>query len=131
MKNLPNSSENHLINQRMENKHHMMLNSALESLKNCKAALDKISKSCCMKERSTKMKEAFTALEGLVNTLNTASENQDKVQKSIEKIAELGSKMGALYATCCTPIKAPLYQGIFKELGIAHRRMWEIMGVSH
>ena len=42
-----------------------------------------------------------------------------------------GAKIGALYATCCTPIKEPLYQEIFKQLGTTHRNLWQIMGINH
>ncbi|NOX44075.1 MAG: hypothetical protein GXP19_10130 [Gammaproteobacteria bacterium] len=53
------------------------------------------------------------------------------VNLAIEGVGLFGSKVGWLYATCCTATRAPMYQSIFKQLNIAHGNMWAILGVDH
>jgi len=87
-----------------------------------------------MPERSAGMKQTFTLLDTLIEELDlavTPNSNTNHVHNSIEKIGKIGGEIGYLYATCCTQIRKPLYQKMFKEMNNAHTKLWQCIGHSH
>ena len=108
-----------------------LLDGSIESLQNCSNTLSKISETCCMPERSPNMKEAQSLLDDVISAVKESCNNKQNVNKCIEGIGYFGSKIGFLYATCCTPTREPMYQSIFTNLMVAHGNMWSVLGHSH
>ncbi len=108
-----------------------LLNDSIKALQNCSDALTNISETCCMPERSPHMKEAQSLLDGVISAIKESYNNKQNAHKCIEGIGFFGSKIGFLYATCCTPTREPMYQSIFANLGVAHRNIWGVLGHSH
>ena len=84
-----------------------------------------------MPERSPNMQAAFRSLQEIETTIKHAYEDNKFVEQGINKIGELGSKVGFLFATCCTSDREILYQNIFKQLNKTHEHLWGVLGHSH
>ena len=108
-----------------------LLSDSIGALKNCKKTLTRISKTCCMPERSPNMKEAQFSLDKLILITKKIESDKHNAYKCIEDIGALGRNMGYLNATCCTATREPMYQSIFKELMTVHANMWRVLGHSH
>ncbi len=115
----------------MNNKHTILLSDSIGALENCKKTLTKISKTCCMPERSPNMKEAQLSFDKLILVANKIESDKNNAYKCIEDIGALGGKIGYLNATCCTATREPMYQSIFKDLMAVHANMWSVLGHSH
>jgi len=97
----------------------------------CKELLKEISTSCCMPERSSKMADVFTKIDNLLQNLGLSNLKTENIHNSIADIGHIGSMTGFLFATCCTETREPLYQQMYKEMNIAHTKLWQYMGHSH
>lgn len=109
----------------------VLLDESKTSINECGKLLKEISSTCCMPERSANMTDVFTKLDRILEDLEAAKTNSDSVQKSITGIGDFGSLTGYLYATCCTETREPLYQKMFKEMNVAHGKLWAYLGHSH
>jgi len=101
------------------------------ALQNSKQILTDISKTCCMPERSPNINEAKDLIDKLIAITREMNGEEHKVHRCIEDIGALGSKIGYLYATCCTETREPMYQGIFKDLMTINAGLWSTLGHSH
>ncbi|MCF6288159.1 MAG: hypothetical protein L3J53_02845 [Proteobacteria bacterium] len=108
-----------------------LLDEAKTAINKCNRLLNEISTTCCMPERSPNMHEAFTQIDNILENLDLALHSNDNVHKAIADIGRFGSMIGYLYATCCTDIREPLYQKMYKQMNSAHGNLWRHMGHSH
>ncbi len=115
----------------MENNKIELLVSSKNILERCQMTLTELSKTCCMPERSPNIDAAKLSIDNLISCTNNAVNNKDNANKCIDEIGQLGSKVGFLYATCCTDTREPLYQSIFKDLSVVHVNMWAVLGHGH
>ena len=102
-----------------------------EALANCAEILGQLAASCCMPVRSKHMISAFNELKLVMNAIESIGKNDDAAQQCIDGIARFGSKVGLLYATCCTMVKEPLYQLLFKQMNRAHGSLWMTLNKNH
>lgn len=109
----------------------VLLDESKAAINACGKLLKEISTSCCMPERSPKMTEAFTKIDNILQGLSSAHLSVNNVHNSIAFIGDFGSMIGYLFATCCTESREPLYQKMYKEMNVAHGKLWEYMGHSH
>jgi len=115
----------------MEKDQTELLIQSLETTNQCLATLVALSKTCCMPERSPHMRETEEILKVLLIAINRSFSDIGQVDKCIEEIARCGTKLGYLYATCCTPTREVMYQDMFRKLGTVHMAMWQLLGHSH
>jgi len=108
-----------------------LLDESKTAISECSNLLNKISTTCCMPERSPNMKEAFSKIENILDSLALAVENEESVHSAITEIGQFGSMVGYLYATCCTETREPMYQKMYKEMNNAHGKLWQYMGHAH
>ncbi len=108
-----------------------LLDDSIKALRNCSDALTKISETCCMPGRSPDMKEAHLLLEDVISSAKETYNDRQHAHKCIEGIGIFGSKIGFLYAMCCTPKRELLYQSIFKELMIVNGNMEGMLYQPH
>ena len=108
-----------------------LLDDSVKALQNCSNSLNKIAETCCAPERSPNMKEAQLLLDNIISVAKESYTNEQSAYKCIEYIGGLGSKIGFLYATCCTPTREPMYQSIFTNLILVHGNMYGVLGHSH
>ena len=93
-----------------------LVDDSVQALHQCGDALAEISQTCCLPERSPHMKEAQILIDNAVSSAKASRSDLQKAHKCIEDVGAIGSKIGFLYALCCTPTRELLYQSIFKEL---------------
>jgi len=115
----------------MENSNADLWEESINSLQKCKNTLTEISKTCCMPERSPNIKEAQLVFDDLILTTKKIQTDKSNIEICINTLGGLGSKIGYLYATCCTATREPMYQSIFKELMHVHANMWKGLGHAH
>ncbi len=108
-----------------------LINDSVNALQVCNKTLTTISETCCTPDRNPNMKEAQISITDIINTTREIYHHTQNAQKCIEGIGNFGSKIGYLYATCCTATREPLYQIIFKNLMTVHNNMSKILGHSH
>jgi hypothetical protein len=101
------------------------------ALQHCAEILGEIAATCCMPARSTAMDAAFRELQQSLSVLEQSNSDAKAAQLCIEHIGHLGAKVGFLYATCCTEVREPLYQRMFKEMNKAHSALWVVLGHGH
>lgn len=103
------------------------LTNAFAALETCQLSLKKLGDTCCRSERSSKMiilVDEVTALRTALEEIGPDSNFQpEAVFETIEKV---GTALGALYATCCTPTRERLYTEMFRALGIVYRDTWRL-----
>jgi Cu+-exporting ATPase len=99
--------------------------SIVQHLEECADSLGRISSTCCMPKRSTKMDDAFSSLQNALASAkavdNDNDNDNDRINDCIDDIEDFSGKIGVLYATCCTEIRDPMYQNIFRKLQQAQR----------
>ena len=115
----------------MEAQNFKLLEDSKGALVKCRKALEKISTTCCVAERSPNMNEAFIELDSIFQSIGHSSLDQKQYYSAIDGIGQFGSKIGWLYATCCSETREPMYQSIFKELNFAHANFWRILSIEH
>ncbi|NRB40182.1 MAG: hypothetical protein HRU20_17240 [Pseudomonadales bacterium] len=108
-----------------------LLYQAINTLLQSSDTLTKISDGCCMPGRSANMQEAHLLLNEVIVAIKETDGQRHKAQKGIKAIGDFASKLGFLYATCCTSIREPLYQSIFKDLLSVHSDLSKVLGHSH
>ena len=69
------------------------------------------------------MKEAQILIDNAVSSAKASRSDRKKANKCIQDVGAIGSKIGFLYALCCTPTRELLYQSIFKELTVVNGNM--------
>ena len=91
-------------------------------LDTCKESLLKLQETCCIAKRSEGMNQLVARIDGL-EQLAAGYETAalDEVTGMIGAIESVGETLGRLYATCCTPVREPLYVAMFKSLVMAHK----------
>lgn len=71
----------------------------------------------------------------LVSDLKTRLELKDvagsTVAESVDAVGTLGANVGKLYATCCTPVRKPLYEEFYVKLHEAHLALNGALGIGH
>ncbi len=115
----------------MDQKNVALLDDAITALNNCRNTLANISETCCTPDRSPNMKEARLLLDNILSSTKESYKNEQSIHKCIEAIGSFGSKIGFLYATCCTSTREPMYQSIFTNLMLVHGNMYGVLGHSH
>lgn len=108
-----------------------LLNESKIAINQCKILLQEISTNCCMPERSAKITDAFTKIDSILQNLELTYPNTKNIHNSIADIGDFGSMIGFLFATCCTEIREPLYQKMYRQMNSAHTKLWQYMGHSH
>ena len=108
-----------------------LLDDSIKMLKECSAVLEEISSTCCMPERSKNINDAQSALNHIITVSKETYTYKQNAEKCIESIGNVGSKIGFLYATCCTPTREIMYRNILKKLSTVHGNMWSVLGHSH
>lgn len=106
-----------------------LISESLKKIEDCEKALEKITKTCCMPVRSTKMQATFEDLKAVSKSLKEESESS--LNACLQNIEQCGGQLGKLYATCCTERKAPLYQEIFNNLNQVNKSIFMALGHSH
>jgi hypothetical protein len=101
------------------------------ALEHCAEILGEIAATCCMPQRSTHMDAAFQELQQALSALTLTRSDHSAVHQCIDGIGQFGARVGFLYATCCTDVREPLYQRLFKEMNRAHGLLWMVQGHSH
>jgi len=104
---------------------------SITAIEQCSETLNKIAETCCSSDRSPNMIQLQTLFNEILSLLNNIDKNSDNIKVCIEHIATSGSQLGFLYVTCCTVVRAPLYQNIFSELMQIHCNMWRLSGHAH
>lgn len=69
------------------------------------------------------MKEVQILIDNAVSSAKASRSDLKKAHKCIQNVGAIGSKIGFLYALCCTPTRERLYQSIFKELMVVNGNM--------
>ena len=115
----------------MDHQDKSKLDDALKALRECSVLLADISASCCMPKRSEKMANAISELKTITSTVKRTKGDPKSVHRCIEGVGQFGGNVGVLYATCCTPVREPLYQNIYTELNKAHTALWQVLGHGH
>lgn len=95
------------------------LNRSLEILKECGRVLGKSHATCCISERAVLFKAALDKLREVLFELQFGQKTAETLKGCITSIAECGSIVGELYATCCTPLRTPTYGSILDKLNQA------------
>ena len=93
----------------------------------CKTKLEELQETCCLNKRSEKMT-------GLIEEVGQLGEEQlrqetiatEDAAAFIEQVEKVGSALGSLYATCCTPTREPIYATMFKSLSKIHLRLLKL-----
>lgn len=123
----------HITDTKYNNESNMPTNDLLESsktiLNNCVDSLNQITTTCCMPERSPKMQAAFDKLNGAQSLLNDRT--QASYKECQEQISQFGAAIGALYVSCCTDTREPLYQHILKQLNRVNNSLNTMLGLTH
>ena len=110
------------------------LGDVARNIAKCRRALAQLAETCCLAERSTHMGTLMGELEALDRMADQIFENGADAKATdgaIEQVGTVGSALGRLYATCCTPTREKLYIIMFKALGEVHIGFWRVKGVSH
>ena len=107
------------------------LDGAIQSLEDCGEVLRKISETCCMPERSPKMKGMSAELQKARSEVQDGREKPEALLQCVETIAQCGSRIGILHVTCCTETREPLYQQILKGLNKAHEYLGKALRTGH
>jgi len=102
-----------------------------EQLLLCREFLAKLSRTCCLKERSKSMNVLTSAFDTLNSKLENETQNTKSVDSLIDQIIEIGGKIGALHVSCCTKTREKLYQSLLHSLNEIHTHLWAMKGVSH
>ncbi len=95
--------------------------STVQHLQECADTLGRIYATCCLTKRSPKMDDAFSSLQNALASAQAVGNDNVRINDCIEGIEDFGGKIGVLYATCCTEIREPMYQDIFRKLQQAQR----------
>jgi len=102
-----------------------------ETLKICTDYLEKLSKTCCMKERSKSMLGLISQFKQLDQNLKNKQSDEAALNNAIEQVTVLGGSIGALHVSCCTKTRESLYQELLRSLNKVHTGLWVLKGVSH
>jgi len=70
------------------------------------------------------MDDAFSSLENALASAKAVDNDNGRINDCTKGIEDFGGKIGVLYATCCTEIREPMYQDIFRKLQQAQRDLW-------
>ncbi len=93
----------------------------------CKSELEELQKTCCLNKRSEKMTGLIAKVEQLgIEQLKKDEMNADDAVAFIDQVEKVGSALGTLYATCCTPTREPIYAAMFKSLSKIHLRLLKL-----
>lgn len=96
----------------------------------CKTELVELQKTCCLNKRSEKMVGLIQEVEHLgKEQLAQEKIGADDAAAFIAQIEKVGSKLGTLYATCCTPTREPIYAAMFKSLSKIHLRLLKLQQI--
>lgn len=114
-----------------ENRNTQTIMDTIQTLRTaCTHDLKKLAKTCCLADRSQRMRtlnKRFLSLNsGLAE--NTKLENIDT---SIAAIENFGEAIGGLFATCCTPTREKLYIQLMKNINSIHSNLWALKGADH
>ena len=108
------------------------LENALRAAEECEKCLLLLQKTCCIQERSQKMDSLVEQVRSLAKNLKGASPSHSNLaEETLHQVEEVGTALGKLYATCCTPTRERLYIRMYRSLGTINLAMWKIKGVSH
>jgi len=58
-------------------------------------------------------------------------DDHEILDEGIEKVIDLGARIGALHVSCCTKTRERLYQKLLNSLNQVHNNFWALKGVSH
>lgn len=97
----------------------------------CKTELEVLQKTCCLNKRSEKMSRLIAEVERLgKEQLQNDDVSHEDVAAFIKQVEKVGSSLGTLYATCCTPTREPIYSAMFKSLAKIHLRLLKSRSVA-
>lgn len=108
-----------------------LLQQSLDALSICRQTLEQVTTSCCDSTRSPRMIKAFGFIDNVLDGLKSGVISHEKLEVCINDIRQLGGVIGDLHVSCCTDIREPLFQQIFKQLNMTHSNLMSAMGFSH
>lgn len=117
-----------------DQKHDTALSDIARNVARCRRALEQLSDTCCLAERSAHMGTLMAELEMLdqmADQIFESGADTAAADDAIGQVGAVGGALGTLYATCCTPTREKLYILMFKALGDIHTGFWRVKGVSH
>jgi hypothetical protein len=100
----------------------------------CQRALDQLADTCCIAQRSAHMATLTDEIQALDLTTGLQGQltlDEGAADRAIAQVGLVGSALGRLYATCCTPTREKLYVLMFKALGDIHTECYKLKGVTH
>ncbi len=100
------------------------------SLEECGALLGKLSATCCQPGKSQSMNNILSMFSAFSDRINQSS-GLEVADNCINLVEKCGSSIGALYVSCCSPIREKIYQQILSELNGLFLLSWQIKGHSH
>ncbi len=104
---------------------------AHQKLSDSQAALVKLADSCCMKARSSAMNDSLKLIDETKQALSSSRVSAASIHQAMEAIGNMGAQVGGLYATCCTPKRAPHYRSFYEGLHDAHSKLYQALGIGH
>ncbi len=99
-----------------------------EALLHCNEYVDSLNETCCISSRSPNMAELKSLIDETILFINKINSDGKKIENVIDQVGKIGTKVGYLYATCCTKSRETLYRSLFLELAIVHSNMWSLKG---
>ena len=105
----------------------VLVNQARDELNRSGETLDMIAGSCCMPDRSTRMRAARASLERSITTL----EGKEDFVEVQDALATFGGHIGQMYVTCCTPTREVLYRKLLGQLNRSHELLSQAGGQGH
>lgn len=117
-----------------DHEHETALSDIARNVAKCRRALEQLSETCCLADRSAHMGTLLVELEMLDRMADQIFEtgaDTGAAENAIGQVGAVGGALGTLYATCCTPTREKLYILMFKALGDIHTGFWRMKGVSH
>ncbi|MFD2207669.1 hypothetical protein [Kiloniella antarctica] len=109
----------------------VILDKINQTLSESTKALERLGRTCCMSDRSERIVDLEKNYAQLSTQIPSHTDETEKLNSLIEVITSLGSSIGALFATCCTPKRETLYIQLFKGLNTIHTCLWQLKGYNH
>lgn len=107
----------------------MPTDQARTELAECAKVVARLHKMCCDPERSprlTAIEESLSAIGLDIDDARPAA-----LQRAINGLEDVGSRVGSLQVACCAPPRMPLYAAALRHLNVARNEIAAELGVGH
>lgn len=99
-------------------------------LKQCCQFIEKLAKTCCMKERSTTMNGLIITLDQLQGQIIKTNDHS-VLDIQLEQVTDMGRDIGGLHVSCCIKSRETLYQELLKSLNQVFMQLLAMKGINH